>query len=464
VPLIAVLPLRAFVQYRQTVDQTNEAFDEGLGDTVLALSNLITTRDGVIHLALTSDTERSLRTDQTDTVYIALLDADRRVLQGDQALGHLGVNPVALPDDPSKGLRFYESTINGRRVRVAVKPVACGERSCQIRVAETTIKREHIEREALRDTSGFFALLVLIELMLIWVAVSITFKPLDRVSAELAQRHPNDLHPLKAEHVPSELRPLIGAINDLFDRVQAARQAQQAFLADAAHQLRTPLTALRTEAELALLESGRDSAQPALERIHRSAERAARLASQLLAQARSDAAQQKAERNEGFDLRAIAEQAATDWVPQALKARVDLGFQLEPAPVQGHPYLIREALSNLLHNAIEYTRPAAGAEARVTVRTRAEGTRSVLEVEDNGPGIPPAEREQVLQRFQRGTNAPGTGSGLGLAIVRDIVQSHGGTLELLNGTAAENHAGLADHTGAGEPLPGLLVRISLPRA
>lgn len=452
VPLIAVLPLRAFVQYRQTVDQTNEAFDEGLGDTVLALSNLIVLRNGTIHLALTPEIERSLRTDQTDTVFIALLNADRQVLQGDQALGHLGITPVAFPDDPAKGLRFFESTINGHRVRVAVKLVPCGGRSCQIRVAETTIKREHIEREALRDTSGFFVLLVLIELMLIWVAVSITFKPLDRVSAELARRHPSDLSPLKAADVPSELRPLISAINDLFDRVQAARQAQQAFLADAAHQLRTPLTALRTEAELALLESERGSAQPAIERIHRSAERAARLASQLLAQARSDAAQQKAELSEPFDLRAIAEQAATDWVPQALKARVDLGFQLDPAPTHGHPYLIREALSNLLHNALEYARPAAGGEARITVRTRTDGPHSVLEVEDNGPGIPVTEREQVQQRFQRGTNAPGTGSGLGLAIVRDIVHSHGGTLELLDGTPAD-----------GEAQPGLLVRINLPR-
>lgn len=454
VPLVVILPLRVYVQYRQTVTQTNEAFDEGLGDTALALANLIVVHNGQVSLALTPEVERSLRTDQTDTVYIALLGADGNVLRGDQVLGHLGVNRLPAPELIRKGVQFFESRIKGQRVRGAVRAVPCGHQICQIRVAETTLKRERIEREALRDTGGFFVALVLVEVVLILLAVRFTFKPLHRVSAEVARRHPNDLSPIAPERVPSELYPLIIAINDLFERVQSARQAQQAFLADAAHQLRTPLTALRTEAELALLENGQTSAHPTLVRIHRSAERAARLASQLLAQARSDASQQQGENTERFDLRAIAEQAATDWVPQALKAHVDLGFQLDSAPVLGHPYLLREVLSNLIHNALEYARAA---DARVTVRTRVEGQRSVLEVEDNGPGIAPAEREQVLQRFQRGANAPGTGSGLGLAIVRDIVRSHGGTLELLDGAI---HDGPAPD---GAPV-GLLVRISLPRA
>lgn len=456
VPLVVVLPLRAYVQYRQTVAQTNEAFDHGLGDSALALANLVTERDGKITLALTPGIERSLRTDQSDIVYIALLGPDHTVLVGDQTLGQAPVTPLAPPRFAPKGLQFFESRIADRRVRGAVKTVNCGAQTCEVRVGETTLKRERIEREALRDTAGFFILLVLVEVMLILLAVRFTFKPLHRVSAEVAQRHPSDLSALQPERVPSELHPLILAINDLFARVQSARQAQQAFLADAAHQLRTPLTALRTEAELALLESDQSATQPALERIHRSAERAARLASQLLAQARSDAAQQKSEQTEWFDLRAIAQQAANDWVPQALTAHVDLGFQLDSAPVRGHPYLLREALSNLIHNALEYARPKGSrtVEARITVRTRVAGARSVLEVEDNGPGIPPGEREQVMRRFQRGINAPGTGSGLGLAIVRDIVQSHGGTIELLDGAAHET----------GIQTPGLLVRISLPAA
>lgn len=453
---MVVLPFRAYVQYRQTVAQTNEAFDEGLGDTALALANLIVVHGSSISLTLTPEVERSLRADQTDIVYIALVGPDGATLTGDQSLGHLPVKPLGTSRLTSKGLQFFESKMIGQRVRGALRAVSCGQQICQIRVAETTLKRERIEQEALRDTAGFFVLLVLVEVMLILLAVRFTFKPLHRVSAEVAQRHPSDLSPLQPERVPSELHPLILAINDLFDRVQSARQAQQAFLADAAHQLRTPLTALRTEAELALLESSQSAAQPALERIHRSAERAARLASQLLAQARSDAAQQKTEHTELFDLRAIAEQAATDWVPLALKAHVDLGFQLESAPVRGHPYLLREVLSNLIHNAIEYAQPkrTQSFESRITVRTLVNGERSVLEVEDNGPGIPPDEREQVLQRFQRGTNAPGTGSGLGLAIVRDIVHSHGGSLELRDGSGQE---------GASHPA-GLLIRVSLPRA
>lgn len=454
IPLAVVLPLRAYVQYSQTVLQTNEAFDEGLGDTALALTNLIVVRDHTAHLAMSPDVERSLRADQTDTDYIALLGPDGEVLSGDQELANVPVESLHQTGPLSRGLQFFESRIAGRRVAVAIRTVPCGTQTCEIRVAETTLKREIIEERALRDTIGFFVLLVLVEVVLVLLAVRFTFSPMDRVSAEVARRHPNDLSPLQPARVPAELHPLILSINDLFERVHTARQAQQAFLADAAHQLRTPLTALRTEAELALLENGHSSARPALERIHHSAERAARLASQLLAQARSDAAQQKIEHAEPFDLRAIAEQAALDWVPLALQARVDLGFQLESAPVHGHPYLLRELLSNLIHNAIEYAQPQhnGGGEARVTVRTRVDGRFSVLEVEDNGPGIPPAEREHVLQRFHRGTNAPGTGSGLGLAIVSDIVQSHGGRLELLEGTAHE-----------GDTHEGLLVRVSMPR-
>lgn len=456
VPLAVALPLRAYLQYQQTVRQTHEAIDEGLADTALALANLVRVEHGRARLLVSPESERLLRTDQTDTVYLALSGPRGEPWWGEPALGSYALH--GLITQPSRGVRFGQASIGGQPVRVAALPVPCPQADgdpaarCEVRVAETLHKRQRIETEALRDTVGFFVLLVGVEVLLILVAVRISMRPLRRLSEEVAQRPSHDLRPLQGQQVPTELRPLIDATNQLFDRVREANAAQQAFIADAAHQLRTPLTSLRTEAELALLETPKSPSHEALTRIHRSAERAARLASQLLAQARTDSRTRGDAHRERFDLRAVAEQAATDWVPQALRDGVDLGFQLDSAPALGQPYLLRELLGNLIHNALEYARPLRGADTRITVRTRREDEHSILEVEDNGPGIPAHERERVLQRFQRGNQSSGTGSGLGLAIVQDIVEDHGGELQLLD-------AG----TEPGD-LPGLCVRIRFPTA
>jgi two-component system sensor histidine kinase TctE len=454
-PLAVVLPLRAWVQYEQTVGQTNDAFDEGLADTALALADLVQWDDGAIRFALSAQTEHWLRTDQNDTLYIAVLGPDRRTVAGDVQLASVALERpsagvlirwlrrlAALPHQPAtdlRGVRFYDTRVRVgtqlQPVRLALKRVACGPVECEVRVAETLLKRERIEREALQGTVGFFLALVAIEVLIIVLAVRMSFAPLRRLSDELAGRASDDLRPLPATDVPAELHPFIQATNGLFARVREASAAQQAFIADAAHQLRTPLTALRTEAELALLEQPDGASTAALQRIHAAAERTARLAAQLLAQARSDAGAHGLASPERVDLRQVAEQAAEDWVPQAVRQGVDLGFQLEAAPVAGHAYLLRELLGNLIHNALVYA-PLAHArpeDTHITVRTHRQADACVLEVEDNGPGIPAAERERVLQRFQRGSH--GTGSGLGLAIVRDIVSRHGGELQLLDGAA-----------------------------
>jgi two-component system sensor histidine kinase TctE len=212
--------------------------------------------------------------------------------------------------------------------------------------------------------------------------------------------------------------------------VVAASAAEKAFIADAAHQLRTPLTALRTETELALLESHPPQTEALLRRLHLATTRSARLANQLLSQARAEHVRHNSAM-ERFDLKQIATEAAEEWVSRSVDAGVDLGFELESARVDGHGFLLREMLANLLDNAINY----AGAGARITIRTgpsREAAGCAQLEVEDNGPGIPPSDRERAFERFQRG-NAGGPGSGLGLSIVRDIASHHGARAELLDG-------------------------------
>ena len=225
-------------------------------------------------------------------------------------------------------------------------------------------------------------------------------------------------------------------------RDAAARQ--QAFIADAAHPLRTPLTALRTEAELALLEPHPPALAPTLQRLNAASARAARLANQLLAVARAETELRKPDGMELVDLKTIAMAVAREWVPRALAAGVDLGFALDSARVICRPVLLEELLANLLHNAIEY----AGRSAHVTVRTGVRDGAAFLEIEDNGPGIATADRLRVFERFNRGSAPRGAGSGLGLSIVRDIALRHAGSVELLDGTDGK----------------GLLVRVRLPMA
>jgi len=218
--------------------------------------------------------------------------------------------------------------------------------------------------------------------------------------------------------------------------MSSANRMQQRFLADAAHQLRTPLAGLQTHTELALAQPMPDECRAQLEQVHRATIRTGRLANQLLALARAEPGARSA--NAGLDLKNIAGGEADAWVRQAVSRDIDLGFELESARIDGDAFLLREALSNLVHNALEYS-PRGG---RVTVRTGRRNGHAFLEVEDDGPGIPPAERSRVVERFYRVPGTPGTGSGLGLAIVREIAAGHGADLAILDSPAGGCRVGI----------------------
>jgi two-component system sensor histidine kinase TctE len=309
-------------------------------------------------------------------------------------------------------------------------------------VAETLHKRDALQREIATYVALNGVTLAVLLALAGWWAVRQGLTPLTGLSAELERRDLHRLTPLTAR-LPRELVPLQAAFNRLFERLGRAAGAQREFLADAAHQLRTPLTSLQTEIELAMLEPHDQRVDPLLERLRQRVVRSARLAQQLLSLARAE--DRSVDVGQRIDLRDIATESGQDWAHRRLPSGVDLGFELAEALCLGHAFLLREALENLIHNAVSY----AGVGARITVRCGAgldEG--AWLEVEDNGPGIPPADRPAAMQRFRRGDTATGTGSGLGLAIAADIAARHGGQLALLDA-----HGG-----------PGLRARLSLPAA
>ncbi|HEU4457974.1 MAG TPA: sensor histidine kinase [Methylibium sp.] len=454
--IVLLVPLRLYFELRVQLSRTDAAYDVGLSDWALALGNLVRLDQGEVSFNLNEQTEASLRTTSTDDkTYYAVLDPAGRRVAGDPPLAEL---PLALRRGER---RLLDGSIDGRPVRVAAHAVLCGMRLCQVRVAETLGKREAARREALHFALWFALVFGLVLAVAIWLAVSRAMRPVASINEQLAQRSLDDLRPLEPAvtgpvappqgRLPSEIAPLVHAIDQLLQRVAGDAARQRHFIADAAHQLRTPLAALHAEAELALLESHPPAVHATLQRMHRSTRRLTRLADQLLSLARSEAAVRAAVPGESVDLKRVAQDAAQDWVPRALERGADLGFQLEPATVRGSRHLIGELLANLLHNALEYAAIDPARPARITVRTAQAGPdgtpRPMLEVEDNGPGIAPAERRRVLERFYRAPGSPGAGSGLGLAIVADIARAHGAGVELLDG----------------EDGGGLKVRVVFPR-
>jgi two-component system sensor histidine kinase TctE len=306
--------------------------------------------------------------------------------------------------------------------------VPCNGRRCMVQVAETTYKRQRLLRYIVLSSLVPTVLIALATLLIVWFGVKRGLEPLDLLSEEIRRRSPRDLRPVEAASAPEEAKPLVGALNALLEEVAEANQNQQRFLANAAHQLRTPLAGLQAHTELALAQSVPESCRAELEQVHLATVRTARLANQLLALARAEPGGGLAAGLGPVDLRQMVQGAADEWVHRAMARDLDLGFDLSEARVLGDPFLLREALANLVHNSLEHT-PAGG---HVTVRTelRTEDGRPMLEVEDEGPGIPPAERERVLERFYRVPGTTGTGSGLGLAIVREIAGLHGAVVEI----------------------------------
>ncbi|MBX3641644.1 MAG: sensor histidine kinase N-terminal domain-containing protein [Rubrivivax sp.] len=419
-PLLALIPLAAALIYLLALRPALDGLDRALTDTTVALAEVLERRDGQVTLPLSEQTARALRADAVDRVDFAVGDPHGRLLGGDPAL-------LALAPRLAAGQwRFFETTLQQRPVRIAAHAVACAEAPdaapCSILVAETLGKRAAAARAALLAALLGAVALALPMAGLALLAVRYGMRPLRRAAAAVAALTPDRLEPVDARQVPREAQSFVVALNDLLRRLREAAAAQRTFIADAAHQLRTPLAVLRVDAAQALAQPHPPELQPVLSRLHAAAERGARLAQQLLALARAEgAALDGAWRAQHLDLARLAAEAADRWLQPSLQAGQDLGFDLQPAWVTGDPLLLAELLGNLLHNAIEH----AGRGARITVRTRTRDARAELCVEDDGPGIAPDEHARLWQRFQRGRAAAGTGSGLGLAIVRDIASLHG---------------------------------------
>jgi len=422
-PVAALLAVGALLAYYPSIEPATEAYDQALVDVGIAVGTYIRPGPNGYAIDLPLPVEQALRTDKYDSIYYRVLTLSGLNLAGDPGL-----------PGPSNDATAYDALFKGQKVRVVAVPVPCGRSPCTVLVAETTVKRSRLAREILFSSLIPEMLVAAATLAIVWFGVKRGLGPLARLSDEIKARSPRDLRPIDAAAAPEETRPLVTALNDLLDEVDQAAQNQQRFLANAAHQLRTPLAGLRAHTELALTQPLPDAVRAQLDQVHQATIRTARLANQLLALARAEPGGRGGD--SAVDLKSVAEAEADGWVHQALARELDLGFELEAAAVHGNEFLLREALANLVHNAIVYSNQGG----RVTVRTGARNGSAYIEVEDDGPGIPPAERERVLERFYRVPGTPGTGSGLGLAIVREIAAGHGASLAITDSASGTNSA------------------------
>lgn len=355
-----------------------------------------------------------------------------------------------LPAPPSPPLdgkpRLFDAMYLGERTRfVAVSrwvagPVAQGQAIVQ--VGQTRIAREALADDVVLRALIAIVVLSLAALALVWIGVHRALRPLQKLERDLSLREPSDLKPVTGS-VPLELGELVGALNRFMARLAASNETLRAFMGDAAHQMRTPLAALRAQAQLALDEDDPGEQRRSLVMIERNANHMSRLLNQLLSDA-SAIHRANLQQFETVDLTELLHQALYESIPQSgPRPDLNLAVTSDPVRVRGDALLLREAIKNLIDNALKHGRPRPGhpGAALQIALTVADGdttagpgatSSAVLTVADHGPGIAPADAQTVFERFARGRDAASGGAGLGLAIVKRIVDSHGGQIDLSN--------------------------------
>lgn len=421
IPLGLLWLFSAVATYYIAKNYSNLAYDNALFDSVETVEEHLRLKDGKSQLDLPEIAWDILGFDKQDEVYFEVRRADGSPLAGGRD----------IPDPPegnkTRGQAiFHDSVMDGKSVRVASLYVNLGggnpDNQVLVQVAETLNKRESLARQILSEVAIPQIVLILLAAVSVWVGVSRSLAPLENLRTAIRNRSHHDLSPISEDPAPQEVQPLLHSINDLMQRFGQVLVAQQHFIADAAHQLRTPLAGLTTQTELALRQTDPAALQHAVGQIRVSVERTNHLVQQLLALAHAEVASTMAMHFESLDLDVLTRTLTTEWVPQAIAKDIDLGYEGpgQPTMVRGHALLLREMLANILNNAVCYT-PAHG---KVTVRLTT-GRHPLLSIEDNGPGVPADEHERVFERFHRVPGSSGMGSGLGLAIAREIAHAHG---------------------------------------
>lgn len=407
--------------YVLALHYANVNYDRSLRQGALALDHMIRSDAG--HRAMSPQARILMEYDPSDPSFYAI-----RSLQHGMLASNLDL-PMPVPV-PAIGTppRLDSISYGGRALRMASLAIAPDEAGDEIliSVAETLHERHALAREILVGALPIVLLLIALVLVLVWFGVSRGLRLLDPLTAQIAGRPARDLSALDPSVVPVEIRPLTQTIDALFARLRNLLDLQERFIADAAHQLRTPLAGLRLQAERALADPRPESVRAALVHVERLSAGAGRAAGQLLALARAQTSDDEDTATCRVDVARLARDYVGERVPDALAARIDLGYEgpTHDVEVAGDAVMLREALVNLVDNALNYT----GENGTVTVSVVHEARTIALAVEDSGGGVDEEWWPRLGERFFRPPGSSREGSGLGLAIVRRIAERHGATV------------------------------------
>jgi two-component system, OmpR family, sensor histidine kinase TctE len=449
-PLLLLWPISLALTWLVAQNIAGKPFDRALEYNVQALAKLVAVKNNQVQFNLTAPAREILRADDTDLVYYQVTGTQGEHLSGEFDL--------PAPPDEDKGaegeVRLREDVIQGQDVRVAytwmkvdvrgevksprIPAIAPGmgktgtDQFVLVQVAETLEKRKTLATEIVKGVMVPQFVTLPLAVLLVWLALVRGIKPLAQLEKRIRARKPDDMSPLDDTAVPEEVAPLVLSVNDLLSRLTVSLTTQKRFLADAAHQLKTPLAGLRMQADLAQRETDADELKKSLKQIGRASIRATHTVNQLLALARAETTG-RALAKQRIDLVNIAREVMADSVPRAMEKGIDLGYDGPAAgdkasQLNGNPTLLKELVRNLVDNAINYT-PDNG---QVTLRILSDPFSGVLVllIEDSGPGIPESERELVFQPFYRALGTNVDGSGLGLAIVQEIATQHDATISI----------------------------------
>jgi two-component system, OmpR family, sensor histidine kinase TctE len=409
------------VHYLSSVAPGVISSDRRLKEATAAILAHLQVEDGKITLDTSAKITPSLPS--ADSVLYALRDSYGHLLDGDPR-----VPAVPLPGDT--GQMVAVMPVQQHNVRTLTTRFDRAGGVVVITAADVRTAAEPSARYGLVSTLLWDFVQLDVTLVLVWVGIQVGLRPVKRLRREIAARSPQDLRPIDETSVPREIAPAVVTLNRLFTTLRSSVQSQQQFIANTAHQLRTPITGLQAQLDLLISEDAAAPVKNRLLTLQEGIRNLAHSANQLLTLARADPTVNLAAKNQKVALDGIVGEVVARFFDRALNLNIDLGVDVTPVAVLADPSLIDDLVSNLVDNALKYT-PAGGA---VTVSAGQKNGNAYITVEDSGPGIPEADRQRVRQRFYRLPNSPGHGSGLGLAIVEEIAQLYGASVSITAGT------------------------------
>lgn len=420
IPLMLVALCGALIHYFNNVAPVVISSERRLKDAANALVAHVSVKQGQVALDLNPYVKPFLPS--ADSVKYVLRDAQGRLLAGDTELA-----PVAMGSEGTELLAMAQ--LDGRSVRTLTTRFNTAAGPLTLTVADIRKSSEPEARLGLMSTLLWDFVQLDITLVLVWFGIQLGLRPIRRLRDEIASRSPLDLRPIVETSVPREIAPVVVTLNRLFGMLRTSVQSQQQFIADTAHQLRTPITGMQAQLGLLVAEPAAQPLKARLLNLQEGVKQLAHSANQLLTLARADPSANLSARNQTVDLQAIVNEVAAKFFDRALQANIDLGVDTAPALIRADPSLLDDLVSNLVDNALKYT-PAGGS---VTASAGEKNGRPYLSVVDTGSGIPEGERQRVRQRFYRMPSSRGHGSGLGLAIVDEIARLYDASMTIESG-------------------------------